>query len=248
MRAWPRIVALVVGCCLVAFGTAHAQQPEWRILDNSFLVEEAFNQERGVFQNIFTWARARDGGWAGSFTQEWPAPGIRHQLSYTIPFSRDGGVGGVNDVLLNYRFQLIAGEQGGVAISPRLSLILPTGDDEKGLGAGTPGLQLNLPASRQFGDLYVHANAGYTWIKDVERTTALAASGIWQATPMFHLMLEAIGVFDDGFTLSPGFRRGWGDERQIVFGLALPVTWSGGTSDVAVLTYFSYELPFRRLH
>ncbi|HET9768159.1 MAG TPA: hypothetical protein VFS60_15000, partial [Thermoanaerobaculia bacterium] len=30
---------------------------KWEITDNSFLVEEAFNQERGVFQNIATWTR-----------------------------------------------------------------------------------------------------------------------------------------------------------------------------------------------
>jgi len=39
---------------------------KWEILDNSFLVEEAFNQEAGVVQNILTWTRGRDGTWDGS--------------------------------------------------------------------------------------------------------------------------------------------------------------------------------------
>ena len=43
----------------------------FRITDNSFLVEEAFNQEAGIFQNIFNAARI-DGAWASTFTQEWP--------------------------------------------------------------------------------------------------------------------------------------------------------------------------------
>ena len=48
---------------------------QWEITDNSFLVEEAFNQEAGVVQNILTWTRGHHGTWDGNFTQEWPAPG-----------------------------------------------------------------------------------------------------------------------------------------------------------------------------
>src|SRR4029077_9357086 len=61
-----------------------APKPEpFAILDNSFLVEEAFNQEAHIFQNIFGAVR-QAGAWQMTFTQEWPAPSIRHQLSYTI--------------------------------------------------------------------------------------------------------------------------------------------------------------------
>ena len=244
------VAAVVVGLWAAdARAQAAAPAQEWKILDNSFLVEEAFNQERGIVQNIFTWTRSRAGEWAGSFTQEWPAPAMRHQFSYTIPFSRADGTGGVNDVLLNYRFQVAEGNGGSLAFAPRLSLVLPTGNADEGLGSGHAGLQTNLPISKQFGNLYVHANAGVTWIRTVGRSSALAASGIWQATPMFHLMLEAVQQVDDeAFTLSPGFRRGWGEEKQIVVGLAIPLTWSDGTRRTAVLTYFSYELPFRKLH
>ena len=76
---------------MLAASTAHAQTTPARasrpfeILDNSFLVEEAFNQEAGVFQNIVTAARA-DASWELGFTQEWPVGTQRHQLSYTAPF------------------------------------------------------------------------------------------------------------------------------------------------------------------
>jgi len=47
-------------------------------------------------------------------------------------------------------------------------------------------------------------------------------------------------------TVSPGFRRGWNfGEHQLVIGAAAPVTRASGATDVALLTYFSYELPFR---
>jgi hypothetical protein len=224
---------------------------KWEITDNSFLVEEAFNQEAGVVQNIFTWTRAHEGAWEAGFTQEWPAPGMTHQLSYTVayasaPTTAGASVRGFGDTLLNYRYQLRKEDAAGPAISPRLSLILPTGRERDGLGAGTAGLQFNLPASKQFGDFYVHANAGYTWLPDVQRTTQVAASGIWRAAPMFNLMLEGVVELGEAVTVSPGFRRGWNvGDRQIVVGLAAPVTWTDGRSAGALLTYFSLELPFR---
>ena len=51
---------------------------------------------------------------------------------------------------------------------------------------------------------------------------------------------------DDATTLSPGFRRGWNfGDHQLVVGAALPLTRRDGDVTAAVLTYFSYELPFR---
>jgi len=81
--------------------------------DNSFLIEEAYNQEPGVVQHINSVLYDRaSGGWLANFTQEWPLGGQRHQLSCSVPFSwlGDGGRG-PGDVLLNYRYQLLT-EQG----------------------------------------------------------------------------------------------------------------------------------------
>ncbi len=218
----------------------------WEILDNSFLVEEAFNQETGVVQNLLTWTRSRDGAWDGSFTQEWPAPGMAHQLSYTLPFSGTGRASGIGDLALNYRYQLREESAGGPAISPRLSVILPTGREADGLGSGTAGLQINVPASKQFGELYVHANTGYTWLPGVQRTTHVAGSGIWRVAPMFNLMLEGVVELGESMTVSPGFRRGWNiGDHQLVIGVAAPITRADARSTAALLTYLSYELPFR---
>ena len=241
-------LSLLAGCARVEAQNAPSADSsrKWEIIDNSFLVEEAFNQEAGVVQNILTWTRGRHGTWNGSFTQEWPAPGMRHQLSYSIPFASTGDAAGIGDVMLNYRFQLREETAGGPAIAPRLSLILPTGREADGLGSGAAGLDLNLPASKQFGDVYVHANAGYTWLPDVQRTVHVAGSGIWRVAPMFNLLLEGVAALDESVTLSPGFRCGWNfGERQIVIGAALPITRADSRWTAALLTYFSYELPFR---
>jgi hypothetical protein len=59
------------------------------IRDNSFFIEEAYNQEPGVVQHIlnvpidFTHGSREI---APSFTQEWPVFSQTHQFSYTIPY------------------------------------------------------------------------------------------------------------------------------------------------------------------
>lgn len=244
------VVLLLGGSAAAAQSPTSSQLPDssrkFEITDNSFLVEEAFNQERGVFQNIFTWTRGRDGGWDASFTQEWPAPGMTHQLSYTVTFAGAAGLRGFGDALLNYRYQLMEEGAGRPAISPRVSLILPTGREQDGFGDGVVGLQLSVPASKQFGDLYVHANAGWTWLPGRSSMPHVAGSGIWRVTPMFNLMLEGVVELDESATLAPGFRRGWNfGDKQLVLGAAVPLTRAGGAITAAFLTYFSYELPFR---
>jgi hypothetical protein len=220
---------------------------KWEIIDNSFLVEEAFNQEPGVVQNIFTWTRRRDGSWDAAFTQEWPAPNMAHQLSYTLPVSHAGSATGIGDVLLNYRYQLRTESARGPAMAPRVSLILPTGREADGFGSGVTGVQINVPASKQYGDFYLHANAGYTWLPNVAGTPQVAGSGIWRVAPMVDLMLEGVVDFDRSVTVSPGIRGGWNfGDHQLVIGAAVPVTRADGSATIAILTYFSYELPFRR--
>ena len=60
------------------------------IQDNSFFVEEAYNQEPGVVQHILNVpVFFADGAKeiTPSFTQEWPVFSQTHQFSYTIPYS-----------------------------------------------------------------------------------------------------------------------------------------------------------------
>jgi hypothetical protein len=245
-------IAIVVVAYLGGAPTAAAQtptpadsSPKWEIVDNSFLVEEAFNQDPGVFQNIFTWTRGHDGVWAASFTQEWPVRGVTHQLSYTIPFVGTGDAHGLGDVMLNYRYQLREESASGPAIAPRVSAILPTGRSADGLGSGTAGVQVNLAVSKQLGNVYVHANAGHTWLPDAVNLPEIAGSGIWRIKPMINLLLEGVVLFGESATLSPGLRGGWNfGDRQLVVGVAAPVTRAGGHASGAILTYFSYELGF----
>src|SRR6266404_817563 len=98
------------------------------IQDNSFLMEEAYNQEEGVVQHINTFQWMRSGEWLATFTQEWPVPKQAHQLSYSVPYQsvagEAGSRSGLGDFALNYRYQLAGDSEAKFACAPRLSLLL----------------------------------------------------------------------------------------------------------------------------
>ena len=74
---------VVLFAWLSAAGRMDAQ-----IADNSFLIEEAYNQEPGVVQHINAFSRANGtGNWLYAFTQEWPVFSQMHQFSYTLGYS-----------------------------------------------------------------------------------------------------------------------------------------------------------------
>jgi hypothetical protein len=263
------LIAIVLGTGVsVAQATTPPASNErsrpFEIADNSFLVEEAINQEPGVFQHIFNGRVVESGDWEATFTQEWPVFSQTHQFSYTLPYAAAGGASGVGDVLINYRWQALMEGNGMPAFAPRVSIVLPSGSADAGLGNGSLGWQVNLPFSKQAGDLYVHWNAGFTHLPSAESggsehvllTPHVALSGIWRARPMLHLMLENVVEWEESIegsttardtvvTLSPGLRFGWNSgDSQTIWGLALPVEFAGGGAGVSLFGYFSYELPF----
>ncbi len=263
--------SVVFSCCLVATPCV-AQEPE-PLEDNSFLLEEAYNQEPGVVQEISAFTRASGGSdWTYTLTQEWPLGGVRHQLSYTIPLEHhsDFNTTGLGDVLLNYRFQALGAEGGNVYLAPRLSGVFPTGRVRSGRGNGTLGAQVNVPLTVMVAPrLATHWNAGVTLLPSAENalghqaTTAslnAGASVIWLVRPLFNLMLEVVWLRETevagagvtaqqgaGF-LNPGFRWGFNCCRglQIVTGLAYTIGLTNADPD-ALFLYLSFEHPFRRL-
>ncbi len=275
-RAAAKVLVQAARVMLLALGlsaTAAAQTPgaassarPFEITDNSFLVEEAFNQEANIFQNIFGSLFIGD-AWAAGVTQEWPLGGQTHQLSYTLQWLDGGTNVGFGDALVNYRYQALMEGPGRPAFSPRISVVLPFGSVPRGLGEGSPGLQINLPFSKQMGDWYWHWNAGLTWLPqaDIDDTREenlaspfVSGSAIYRLRPMFNLMLESVLLSaelirdpvttrETLFTISPGLRGGWNlGDQQLILGLAIPITWGGEDTDAGTFIYVSYELPFRR--
>jgi hypothetical protein len=248
---------------------------EGPIQDNSFLIEEAYNQDPGVVQHINTFQRFRESGdWIYTFTQEWPVGGIKHQLSYTIPVTRLSDSpdhrSGLGDIALNYRYQLVGDGEAKVAIAPRFSVILPSGNEDQGRGQGGTGYQASIPLSVVVSPaLVAHMNAGYTRTsnaKDADHNRAdlnawnVGQSLIWLASERVNLMLEAIytrsaTVAGAGRTstvsaafVSPGVR--WSHDfdsgLQIVPGIAFPIGVGPGSRSKSVFLYLSFEHPFGR--
>ncbi|HXE90217.1 MAG TPA: hypothetical protein VNK82_04560 [Terriglobales bacterium] len=246
------------------------------IADNSFLIEEAYNQEWGVVQHIQSFQRfwnSRD--WTYTFTQEWPVNAApRHQLSYTLAAGHAGALAGsgwgVGDLALNYRYQVTGDSVARIAFAPRVSLLLPTGDHAQGRGAGGVGVQTNLPLSfRATRRLVTHWNAGATFIPNAKNEAGakafvagynLGQSFVWLAHPRVNVMWEAYwssmdGVVGPGMTqrentllLSPGIRwaHNFSNGLQIVPGIAVPFGVGPSGGEKGLILYLSLEHPFRK--
>ncbi len=277
MRASKVVFLLAVLAQPLLAQTEQAALPEAAIEDNSFLIEEAYNQEAGVVQHINTLDLVgpdrKDVLY--SFTQEWPVVSQKHQASFTLPYSHmEGGApAGVGDIMFNYRYQLGAfGRRWAVA--PRFSFTIPTGSVDRGLGYGTVGVQVNLPASIRIGkELVTHWNAGATIFPSakgpdfgsghVQHTLTnynLGGSFIGPVTFPVQFMVEATAGFNQGFndaggverstvtTVSPGLRAAINvGGLQIVPGVAFPITHSAGSSETDVFFYLSFEHAFKHV-
>ncbi len=288
LLVWTAIFGLLAAAPVPLAAQDEEEEEEVGIRDNSFLVEEAYNQEPGVIQHIFNlmpgWDHfhgVRTRGYDFLFTQEWPVFSQRHQFSYSIPTSRwteqvDGGPifasEGIGDIMLNYRYQLLGGVGKELACSPRFSLVLPSGDENQGLGFGKVGYQFNLPVSKEFDNWAFHFNAGLTVVPEVHRGVDpelllpgrslngynLGASAIYFLLPNFHLVLETVAVWEEDvlfegtldrafqLVVNPGVR--WAPytkgETQWVLGLATPIGLTDDATDFSLFFYMSFEHPF----
>ena len=291
MKAILLLVTLVATCTSAVVAqqqekntaTQNPYYHEWKkeldehgIQDNSFIIEEAYNQEYGIVQHIsnftYFWQTR---SWAYSFTQEWPvdrAP--KNQLSYTLLVAHSGLAGagtGFGDVALNYRYQLVGDDEAKVAVTPRVSVLFPSGDSRFGRGAGGAGFQTNWAMSVVVNkQLTTHWNLGATVVPtgkdpagDQSTTYAynLGNSLVWTMHPRFNALLETF--FVRGETVSSPRHTQWGDQLllnpgvrwaynfssglQIVPGIAVPLGVGPSAGSKGVFFYLSFEHPYRKI-
>jgi hypothetical protein len=246
------------------------------IQDNSFLIEEAYNQDAGVVQHINTLSRLwTTRQWTYTFTEEWPVPRhARHQLSYTFPaLTADPSVcqgAGFGDVALNYRYQVAGGSESRLSFAPRISTLLPSGDSHRGHGYGGAGVQINLPVSWVVNQkLVTHWNVGTTLVPSTRNpagekafTNAYNAgqSVVWLLHPNFNLLLETSWTgFENvvgkdrtqrahDLLIGPGAR--WAinlpGSLQIVPGVSFPLGVGPGAGERSLFLYLSFERPMWR--
>jgi hypothetical protein len=256
---------------VVAAAAQTTPAPSGPIQDNSFLIEEAYNQEAGVIQHISTFTRlwnSRD--WAYSFTEEWPVPGHeRHQLSATVSLVSPGAFQGtgLGDALLNYRYQLVGNGEARIAVAPRASLIAPSGKASLGRGFGGFGVQVNVPASVVLTKQVVaHWNAGATVVPSARDASGnrAALSGynlgqglVWLAKPRFNVLVETLWTTSQAvagpgrtepkraFLLNPGVRwsHNFKSGLQIVPGIGVPIGVGPSSGERGIFVYLSFEHP-----
>lgn len=249
-----------------------ASSAEAGIQDNSFLVEEAYNQEAGVVQHISTFqGRRGSSDFDFAFTQEWPFRTIRHQLSYDIPITRTGSRAGLGDVSINYRYQLFGDGSATLAVAPRLTLILPTGDWENGQGNGGAGAEVNLPVSYVISPaLVTHFNLGATGIPSARNALgdragiyewSAAQSTIVTSSSFIQPMLELVysrgsevaaedqTARTESFVIAPGARAAFNFKSglQVVPGFSVPIGVGPSRGDRGFFLYLSFEHAFKRL-
>jgi hypothetical protein len=264
----PRRVLFLMGLfgaaagCAFGIDAAAAEEKDPRpaagIQDNSFLIEEAYNQEAGVVQHIMTLQRQDRHNWFLTYVEEWPIGGQTHQFSYNIPFSwirNDDGTRarGFGDLQFNYRYQVWTETDTRPAFAPRFSVISQTGSASRGLGDGSPGIQINLPFSKIVSDrVTMHANAGVTHWFDIDGRQPtnynLGGSAIYAVTRDFNLMLEALAQWEQSvndlhlienqftFTINPGFRTAinFPNGAQFVAGFSVPIAFTRNNTAVPI--------------
>jgi len=188
---------------------------EVQLEDNSFMLEEAFNQDMGVIQHIFNanFDKFRFETLQLSYTQEIPLTHRKHQLNLCFNYLMQGNTtgslqaNGFGDLYVSYR-PLIFDERDWLMFIPRLTVIVPTGDASRKLGNGAWGLQVNLAATKRLSKkLVMHFNAGatqfvkfdrYQYNGDQSTLTAerdvlfknLGWSAVWHFRPRLNLMFE----------------------------------------------------------
>lgn len=267
-KSVPVRLASIALITLAASMNVSADEAKKRIEDNSFLIEEAYNQEEGVIQYIQSYQYSKKTkNWNYTFTNEFPMPNQTHQFSYTVPLARVGDNpsfhSGLGDIALNYRYQLVKNDD--VALSPRLSLILPTGQYKKGLGNGAMGYQVNIPLSVDLAEKWVsHWNAGATYTPKARDASGARSDirGINYGFSVVYLNSENLNflveyvrsdsqmVQPDGSRawkrtafLNPGLRyaKNYGSGWQMVSGLSFPIGLGPSKGDKGFLLYLSFE-------
>ena len=177
----------------------------------------------------------------------------------------------MGDIALNYRFQFAGLEGGPVAAVVRASLLLPTGDDSRGFGAGAMGFQFNAPLSLLLGShVAAHANAGLTVTPGAQGPAGASASTvsyngggslIWLPIGWLNFLVEAVWTStatvtggsstrrEDAVLLNPGVRLALNlpGSLQIVPGLAWTIGVGPSSGDRSVFVYLSVEHPFKHV-
>jgi hypothetical protein len=184
-------------------------------------------------------------------------------LVLTLPFSwaqvREDGLktydnGGFNDLTMALKWKFLELGPASFAIKPAITF--PSGDYNRGLGAGRPAYGATLISTVEFKPVAIHANVGYTHQRymDTDNETSrknlwnLSLAGVVEVFDGLQVVAE-IGTATNGDRGSsdwPTFISG-GVVYSVVKNLDLSLGVKGGLTspetDIALLTGLTFKFP-----
>ncbi|MFN4946854.1 MAG: hypothetical protein ACOVOF_11070 [Chryseotalea sp.] len=237
-------------------GKSYNYFTEAGIEDNSFLIDEAFNQEKGINQYSAVFSIQPD-ELTLQYTLEMPVAHNRHQVSICIPYSisRSSQLAyhGVNDVSLAYQYSL-TNKDDRFLLTPGFSVQIPTGDTQLNNLTGFTGINSFVAISKRVSNkLVLHGNARIGYHKKIKsvvqntddqqrilsfRSQTAGVSFVWLTAQRFNLLIENVFIRDVGkiqqgnyqtatHILNPGFRTSFHTKStQFVFGTSCPTRFS----------------------
>lgn len=240
-----------------------------KIEDNSFILEEAYNQKPGQFQFIQAYRSYKSGKETRFISEgEMPLGSEKHQFSYQVTREKDEAPGSIGDTTLNYRIQ--STNEPDLLMAHRFGLILPTGSVDKESSYGVTGLKYVQATSFLLNDywdshlnlLFNHYPEAKVNFSDKRRTLneyGIGSSFIYHWKDNLNFLMELTyetleklnlngkKKYESAFTINPGVRTAidlsW-KETQIVPGLAFPIRFQDDHIDHGVFLYLSIEPQF----
>jgi hypothetical protein len=175
-------------------------------------------------------------------------------IAVAVPYQRisnDGEprVRGMSDAALGMKWRFH--EQDGLSIGLKPQVLIPTGNEQRGLGSGKAAYGMNLLASYEIDHCTFLANAGYTYSNNVLGTRKniwnASAAVVWNALPKTRLLLD-VGTYrnadplrsrhpafavagaiyspHDKLDLDVGIRKGLNsEEADVVVGAGVTIRW-----------------------
>lgn len=110
------------------------------------------------------------------------------------------GRGGIGDSVVGLKYRLLDEADAIPAVLGGLTLQLPTGDEDRGLGTGDVEVGLLVAASKTLGPVTLTWNGGYTFVprdRDLEFWT-LAASFEYRVTAAWSVVGEVVSTLSTG--------------------------------------------------
>lgn len=162
--------------------------------------------------------------------------------------------GGLNDLSMAIKWRFL--EIGPVSFAVRPSITFPTGDYNRGLGAGRPAYGVTLISTVEFKPVAVHANVGFAHQKYTDADREWSRENLWNLSlagtveVMKNLQVVAeIGATTNGESGSatwPTFMTG-GAIYSVIENLDISLGVKGGLTkpepDIALLTGVTFKFP-----